>query len=262
MDLWCTQTRGWSANAVNVLTAALATSTWRKYHGYLLRFCDFCWERKISFPPRPHVAVAATANFVKAATRSTQRPTSTINSILAAVAALYEPLNLFPTRDPLITQLQKGIIHTRTKQPIATSPSFNPSAIRDLFHRWGEQPTKSQLQAKLLALLCLLRAFRVSATALPYFNAVSRASTNKKLVVPVIGYKNNRLGEGNTVTIFQSSDERCCPITTFKDWKTRTRAIRASARDCRLLFTLESPTASFVQTSARQSCATQHGKRV
>jgi hypothetical protein len=224
-----------------VLTSALATTTWRKYCGYLLRFRDFCWEREISFPPRAHVAIAATANFVEAATRSAQRPASTVNSILAGIAALYEPLGLFPTRDPLITRLRKGIVRTRTKRPIAASPSFDPSAIRDLFHRWGERPTKLQLRAKLLALLCLLGAFRISATALPYFDAVNRASTDEKLVVPVVGYKNDRLGEGNTVTIFQSSDERCCPVATFRDWKARTRSIRAGVRECRLLFTLESP---------------------
>jgi hypothetical protein len=68
--------------------------------------------------------------------------------------------------------------------------------------------------------------------ALPYFNAVSRASTDEKLIVPVVGYKNDCLGEGNTVTIFQSLDEQCCPVATFKDWKMCTRAIRASAHDC------------------------------
>lgn len=177
---------------------ALVLTMWRKYCGYLIHFCDFCWEREISFPPQAHVAVVAMANFVKTATCTAQQPTSTINSILAAIAALYEPLGLFPMKDPLIARLRKGIVHARTKRPIAMSLSFNPVVIKDLFHKWGERPTKTQLQVKLLTLLCLLGAFRVLATALPYFDVVNWASMKEKLVVLVVSYKNDRFGEGST----------------------------------------------------------------
>jgi hypothetical protein len=69
LDLWRTQTRGWLADAINVLTVVLATLMWCKYRGYLLQFCNFCWDL---FPLRPHVAVAAMANFVEVATCLTQ----------------------------------------------------------------------------------------------------------------------------------------------------------------------------------------------
>jgi hypothetical protein len=70
---------------------------------------------------------------------------------------------------------------------------------------------------------------------------MNQASTNKKLIVPVISYKNNHLREGNTVTIFQLSDEWCCPVATFRDWKAHTHSIHAGVHECHLLFTLESP---------------------
>jgi hypothetical protein len=57
----------------------------------------------------------------------------------------------------------------------------------------------------------------------------------------VVGFKNDRFGEGNTVTIFKSSDDLCCPVRTFNEWKARTRTLRAGTHDCRLLFTLEAP---------------------
>jgi hypothetical protein len=62
-----------------------------------------------------------------------------------AIAALYEPLSLYPTKDPLIMRLQKGLIHSHTHHPIEKSATFNPSALKDLFHKWGTHPTKHQL---------------------------------------------------------------------------------------------------------------------
>jgi len=164
-----------------------------------------------------------------------------INNIIAAIAALYEPLGFTPTKDLLIACLCRGIIQSRMKRPIATSTSFDLALLCDLFHKWGTRPSKQQLHVKLLALPCLLGVFRVSAMALPYFDAVNQVSTDRSLVVPVVGYKNDRFGDGNTVTIHQLSDELCCPIATFKEWKRRTSALRTDTRNCRLLFTLENP---------------------
>src|SRR3546814_15075010 len=64
---------------------------------------------------------------------------STINGTSTAITALYKPLNLHPTKDPLITHLQKGLIHAHTCCPIERSKTFNPSALRELFHKRSEE---------------------------------------------------------------------------------------------------------------------------
>jgi hypothetical protein len=224
-----------------MITLAIAPNMWRSYHGYLLQFCNYCSNLSMEFPPTRGNMVHATANFLKSTMKTSQQLASTVNSILVAITALYELLGVTPTHDPLIACLWRGIICMCMKRPIMVSPTFNPAAIKVLFHKWGYQPTKHQLRAKLLALLCLLGAFCISVTVLLFFDTVSCASSENTLVVPVVGYKNNWFGKGNTVTIHQSLDKHCCPVATFQDWKRRTASIRASTQDCHLLFTLNSP---------------------
>jgi hypothetical protein len=93
---------------------------------------------------------------------------------------------------------------------------------------------------KLLALLCLVGAFQVSASTLPFFNTVDHTSSAEWLVIPVVRFKNNHFGEGNTVTIFPSLDLLCCPVAAFTDWKTRTAYMHTGVHKCRLIFTLNS----------------------
>jgi hypothetical protein len=76
-----------------------------------------------------------------------------------AIVALYEPLSLYPTKDLLIMRLWKGLIHSCMHRPIEKSATFDPLALKDLFHEWGTRPTKRQLHVKLLVLLCLVGAF-------------------------------------------------------------------------------------------------------
>lgn len=104
-DLWQACMGGWSDNALRALDSALAPSTWRCYRSSLKHFHDFCKHEEISFPPEHEEAVTAITNFIKSATHASQQPSSTINSLLAAITALYKPLNLFPTHDPLICHL-------------------------------------------------------------------------------------------------------------------------------------------------------------
>lgn len=98
-------------------------------------------------------------------------------------------------------------------------------------------------RAKLIALLCVLGAFRVSAATLPLFNdvTINDSSSPRKLVVPVSGYKNDLYGDGLTVPIFECSEAALCPVRTFQRWSEQTAHIHERTRNCRIVFELQRP---------------------
>jgi hypothetical protein len=55
--------------------------------------------------------MATITNFIKSTTHALQRPSTTINSLLAAISTLYKPLNLFPTHNPLIKRPRHTLVH-------------------------------------------------------------------------------------------------------------------------------------------------------
>ena len=226
-----------------MLDLALAPSTWRRYRGSLLRFRDHCWQEGVSFPPEHPAVVAAIANFIESATRASLRPSSTINGLLAAIATLYEPLGVQPTHDPLIKRLRRALVRDRTKRPIDHGRTFDLSSLTNLFKEWGCNTSLQKTRAKLLALLCVLGALRVSAAILPRFNQirVENIEDRRALVVPIVGYKNDLYGEGHTVRLFECSDKRLCPVATWKHWVNSTATIRSRIRDPRIVFELERP---------------------
>lgn len=54
------------------------------------------------FPPAVGCAIAMVVSFLKKAMCGLTRPATTINSLSAAITALYKPLGLFPMKDPLV----------------------------------------------------------------------------------------------------------------------------------------------------------------
>lgn len=226
-----------------MLDVALAPSTWRRYRSSLVRFRDFCWEREIAFPPVGDDTTSAIANFLELITRTTRRPAATINTVTAAINTLYEPLDQKPTLNPLIRRLRRALVRNRTTRPIEHGQAFDLSTLTELFTEWGSSLTLERLRAKLIALLCVLGALRVSAVILPRFGDVRVTSSEgiDALVVPVVGYKNDKYGEGNTITIYQCSDRLLCPVTTFKEWRRRTAHLRDRVRDCRIVFETSPP---------------------
>ncbi len=203
-----------------MLNIALAPSTWRHYCSSLVHFHDFCWEREITFPPISNDTTSAITNFLKLITRTTRQLAATINTVMAAINTLYEPLGQKPTLDPLIRRLRRALVRDRTTCPIEHGQAFELSALTDLFIEWGSTLTLERLRAKLIALLCVLGILRVLAVILPRFQDVHVINSEgiNALIVPVVGYKNNKYGEGNTITIYQCSDRRFCPVATFKEW--------------------------------------------
>jgi hypothetical protein len=226
-----------------MLDLALAPSTWRQYHSSLLHFHNHCWQDSLDFPPHEDTAVATIANFIKAAMRATQRPSLTINGLLAAINSLFEPLGLHPTRDPLIKRLHRALVRDRTKRPICHGSTFDITCLTSLFKKWGRNTSITKTRAKLIAMLCTLGALRVSAATLPHFDdvTVDRRDGKKVLVVPVVGYKNDFLGEGNAVHLYACSDKRLCPVVTWKRWRLLTTALRRKIREPRIVFELTSP---------------------
>jgi len=113
------------------------------------------------------------------------------------------------------------ITHNQTQQPVEHGATFDTSALCDLFHQWGENPTLHQLLSKLLALLYLLGTLHVSAATLPFFNVVERASGsfNDHIIIPLVSYENNIYSKGTHITIHRSSDPTCCPVHAFNNWK-------------------------------------------
>jgi len=109
----------------------------------------------MEFPPTRGNMVCATANFLESAMRTSQQPVSTVNSILVAIVVLYELLGVAPTHDPLITRLQRSIIHTHMKRPITVSPTFDPVAVKALFHKWAQAPAEGEATGAAVSTRCV-----------------------------------------------------------------------------------------------------------
>ena len=196
------------------------------------------------FPPAQEEAVGTVASFLEAATRTSQRPKSTLASLSAAIGALYETAEYHPTRDPLLTRVKRAIVRERTSRPVDHGATFDTAALRDLFVQWGEDISLHQLRAKLLALLCVLGALRVSSAALPQWEQTvitSGEDDRRALSVSIVGFKNDLYGDGKKVLLYECSNALCCPVHTFEEWRRRTRSLRRGVRNCPLLFTLRRP---------------------
>lgn len=93
--------------------------------------------------------------------------------------------------------------------------------LKWLFVKWGHNPSRTRLQAKLLTLLCILGAFHISMATLLYFDMVDEASPQdcSSLVVLVVSYKNDRFSDGNMVVLHPCSNAHLCLVATFHAWK-------------------------------------------
>jgi hypothetical protein len=219
-DLWLNHTASWSPAVVAMIDNVLATSMWKRYVGYICCFRDYCWKCGHDFPLAESEAVGVIASFFESTTRVGQRPGATLASMSAAITMLYEPTGSSPTRAPLLTRLHRAIVRARTTRPIENGQVFDVRALRDLFLKWGDRLSLWQLRSKLLTMLCILGVLRVASTVLPGLKDANVETVDrlKFLKIQIIGHKNNN-GDGKTVTLHQSSNDLCCPVQTFKEWK-------------------------------------------
>ncbi len=93
--------------------------------------------------------------------------------------------------------------------------------LAELFITWGDKLSLNRLCMKLITLLCVLSALRMSAVILLHFTDTHMNCVDSvdSLIILVVGYKNNKYGEGNTITIFQCLNPRLCLVVTFKEWR-------------------------------------------
>jgi hypothetical protein len=129
------------------------------------------------------------------------------------------------------------------KRPIDHGQVFDLSNLVDLFHCWGTNTNISQTRSKLLTLLCTLGALQVSVAVLPHFDNISIITMGDHccLVIPVIRYKNDTFGKGNTVHLFVCSKPTLCPITTWEHWVRLSTSIQHHLREPRIVFKLTPP---------------------
>jgi len=141
--------------------------------------------------------------------------------MMAAINVLYELLGVKPMLNPLICCLHCTLICDRTTHPIQHGQSFNLLTLAKLFIAWGDKLSLNCLHAKLITLLCMLGALHMSAVILLHFTDThtNHVDSINSLIIPVIRYKNDKYGEGNTITIFQCSNPCLCPVMTFKEWR-------------------------------------------
>jgi hypothetical protein len=66
----------------------------------------------------------------------------------------------------------------------------------------------------------VLGALHVSTNMLLWFDHIMSEHTNdhKTLMIPVMGYKYNMVGKGNTIHIYMCSEEVLCPVATWQWW--------------------------------------------
>ena len=60
-------------------------------------------------------------------------------------------------------------------------------------------------------------------------------------MIPVMGYKYNMVGKGNTIHIYMCSEEVLCPVATWQWWTQLTTNICHHSRDKRITFQLSLP---------------------
>jgi len=98
-DLWLPNPAGWSSAAANLLNNALAASTWKRYTS------NYAGSRRTALLMISHFPqnIGAVAIFLESATWSSQQPCSTIDSLSAAIGALYKTTDFHPTWDPLLS---------------------------------------------------------------------------------------------------------------------------------------------------------------
>jgi hypothetical protein len=134
-------------------------------------------------------------------------------------------------------------MHNHTTHPIKHSQAFNLSTLTKLFTKWGSSLTLKHLQVKLITLLCVLGVLHMSAVILPHFRDVHMTSSEgvNALMVLVISYKNNKYSKGNTITIYQCSNQLLCPITTFREWQRHTAHLHNQIHNCRIVFKTSPP---------------------
>jgi hypothetical protein len=115
--------------------------------------------------------------------------------------------------------------------------------LTTLLREWGTETPPKRTRAKLVVLLCVLGVLRVSAATLPRFADVTTARRDGKntLIVPVVGYKNDTHGEGNTVVLYECSEEALCLVRTWQRWRNQTTHIHTRVQDCRIVFELQRP---------------------
>ena len=173
--------------------------------------------------------VSALADYTDEATRASCRPRSTLSLIATVVNLIHDALGVpSPARDHLYGRLRKAIRLRRTTQPVQKGLPVPPTLLVELFHRWGPNDALplERLRAKLVALLAFLALLRPSDVTLPTVAQVAVPPAADRLVVCLLGFKNDYTAQGASVTIWRAADALLDPVSCYQCWLRRTRAMR------------------------------------
>ncbi|HMM25379.1 MAG TPA: hypothetical protein PKA36_11325, partial [Pseudoxanthomonas mexicana] len=133
-----------------------------------------------------------------------------------------------PARDHLLQRLRKGIRLARTTQPVQKGLPVPPSLLTDVLRRWGPNESLSleRLRSKLCALLAFLALLRPSDLILPTMGQVTVPPAHDRVIVCLLGFKNDYTAKGASVTVWRCSDPLLDPVSCFLCWKRRIMDMR------------------------------------
>jgi hypothetical protein len=225
------------------------------YNRQISKLQQHCTAENISFPPND---TAAIADFLCQVASESDRPKSILNCSTAAMTCLYGAMNKHnPVHTMDISKLLTALVKSQTKIARVKSPVMPVVAFSNFFSQWPNNGSLSikQLRLKavtLFALTFMLRPSDVAPKAIfmddklechhlvfALNNIVFHDSGH--MSVTFHGGKNDYHRDGFTIKIPPASDKQLDPVSTIRDYMTRTGLQRLTSLDQAVFLTLVKP---------------------
>lgn len=210
-SIWSNATKDWSQESQELLKRGFRDSTLKHYNAWWKRFVKFCNEENLMALPAKENTVA---EFLETITRTSARPSGSINQACAAISQAHKASNLDdPTTSNIIHILRQGIVNARTTRAQKKATPVDPQLLCSLFLSWddNENLSDSDLRRKSLALCVFVGMMRPSDGGLLKQSQIYFDSELEFMDICLLGFKSDGQANGETFRIWKSSVDKLMP---------------------------------------------------
>ena len=158
--------------------------------------------------------------------RQSERPESMLRTIKAALTHYFNSIGIW---DPFCQNLRHfytALVKCETSRPAGRTPIMPIKPFTDMFNKWPENDKLSTADLRLKSMTLLTISTLARCSDLAPANCLKRNQVrfnqDGSLTLVLFGIKNDSDRKGFEIRVEKSSDPKCDPVQTLKDYMTRT----------------------------------------
>ena len=198
------------------LIASLGAASVKSYNGYLARFTKAC--TRMGLPSWREASTAHVLAFLCDLARGLQRPSSTLDSAIAALRIAFADSQPSPLDSPLIPRVRKGLVALFTARPRKVTPPLPVGPIRDWVRSLppDDKLSYADLRLKCAALAALVLIARPSDLTRIDASRITFEGDLSAMRIDLLGFKNDYRRDGAELKVEASSEPQVCFLRSCK----------------------------------------------